>query len=57
MAFWGAGAGRAGRRGRGRIVYSASPFPEILLQFQSDDFGPRLSPLAVLPVRLFNCDL
>jgi len=34
--------------------YSASPFPEIRLQFESDDFGPRLSPLAVLPVGLYS---
>ena len=48
--------------GGGQVVaegeeYSASPFPDVRLQFEADDFGPRLSPLAVLPVGLFDCVL
>lgn len=42
------------REGRQVVVegeeYSASPFSEIRLQFDSDDFGPRLFPLAVYPL-------
>jgi len=53
LGCWGC-EGRLSRKGRSTAQVR---FPEFQLQIEADDFGPRLSPLAVLPVGLFDCVL
>jgi len=53
LGCWGR-EGRLSRKGRDT---SQVRFPEFRLHIEADDFGPRLSPLAVLPVGLFDCVL